>query len=51
MDHLICNEIECYRKMGEKYKAAVIPVMKVVNAEGEVISDRARAEVEVFGLF
>ncbi|CAD6194645.1 unnamed protein product [Caenorhabditis auriculariae] len=34
------------KKLAEKYKAAVIPVLKLVNEKGDVVNDRVRADIE-----
>ncbi|CAI2351961.1 unnamed protein product [Caenorhabditis sp. 36 PRJEB53466] len=33
-------------KLAEKYKAVVIPVLKLIDSNGEVVHDRVRADVE-----
>ncbi|KAF1755548.1 hypothetical protein GCK72_011998 [Caenorhabditis remanei] len=37
---------ENIQKLAEKYKAVVIPVLKLVDSEGNVAHDRVRADVE-----
>ncbi|CAI5449077.1 unnamed protein product [Caenorhabditis angaria] len=37
---------ENIQKLGEKYKAIVIPVLKLIDSNGEVVNDRVRADVE-----